>query len=374
MTAVTLAALGGMLVTAALAIIAVNARAEAQRQRAEAEGLVEFMLTDLRDRLRGVGRLDVLTAVNRRALQYYGGRSDLDASSDESLARRARIFHAMGEDRLDRHDMVGALAAYREAGRTTGEQLSRAPMDAGRLLDHSRSVGGIGRVYEQQEDWEQARRHYRILAALADRLIDTDPRNPDHLAKAAAAAVDLGNVDLRGTRQFAAAQRSYRRAVMHLDRADAARPNDHHLLLSKANALGWLADSYYYQDLWTASLAARSQQYSIVARLHEEEPDNRLFSFFLAAAERGLAYSELKTGREHQALVHLAAARRRIDALTELDPRNAKWRALQAKLRADQIGAQAEPRRNSPIHEPGMQQERERRNEQRGGTWPARGR
>ena len=48
-TAVTAAALAAMLVMAVLTGLALSQRREAERQRAEAEGLVEFMLTDLRD-------------------------------------------------------------------------------------------------------------------------------------------------------------------------------------------------------------------------------------------------------------------------------------------------------------------------------------
>ncbi|MCC6924607.1 hypothetical protein [Novosphingobium sp.] len=61
---ITAGALLLSLILAALLVFALRARAEAERQRAEAEGLVEFMLTDLRDKLKGVGRLDVMDAVN----------------------------------------------------------------------------------------------------------------------------------------------------------------------------------------------------------------------------------------------------------------------------------------------------------------------
>src|SRR5688572_538119 len=71
-TAVTAFAVVAMIVMGALALVAISARREAERQRAEAEGLVEFMLTDLRERLRAVGSLDAMGAVNDRALAYYG--------------------------------------------------------------------------------------------------------------------------------------------------------------------------------------------------------------------------------------------------------------------------------------------------------------
>lgn len=80
--AVTGAAVAGAVAMSGLTTYALVARAEAQRQRAEAEALVEFMLTDLRDRLKGVGRLDVLTAVNERTLAYYRDQPLEDLPAD----------------------------------------------------------------------------------------------------------------------------------------------------------------------------------------------------------------------------------------------------------------------------------------------------
>ncbi|MBV9884277.1 MAG: hypothetical protein JO276_14805 [Sphingomonadaceae bacterium] len=58
-TAVTAAAVIAMLVMAVLAVVALDARQDAERERAKverqrvaAEGLIDFMLTDLRERLR----------------------------------------------------------------------------------------------------------------------------------------------------------------------------------------------------------------------------------------------------------------------------------------------------------------------------------
>ena len=62
-----LAALAATLGT--LAVFALQARDDARLQRAQAEGLVEFMLGDLRRKLEPVGRLDVLDSVGLRALR-----------------------------------------------------------------------------------------------------------------------------------------------------------------------------------------------------------------------------------------------------------------------------------------------------------------
>src|SRR3546814_10837934 len=96
-----------------LAWAAAQARDEAERQRAEADGLIEFMLTDLRDKLEPVGRLDALDVVGQRALDYYAAPklSSLDA---DSLGRRSRALHLVGEIRNIRGDSVAGLAAFEQ--------------------------------------------------------------------------------------------------------------------------------------------------------------------------------------------------------------------------------------------------------------------
>ena len=80
--AVTGGALAALLAMTGMTIFAIQSRNEAQHQQAEAEGLVEYMLTDLRSELKGVGRLDVMTKVNERAMDYYESGPDFRACTE----------------------------------------------------------------------------------------------------------------------------------------------------------------------------------------------------------------------------------------------------------------------------------------------------
>jgi tetratricopeptide (TPR) repeat protein len=331
-TAVTAGALVAVLIMAALTVVALGARREADRQRAEAEGLIEFMLTDLRDRLKAVGRLDALTAVNRRALAYYGGRTDLAKLSDESIGRRARILHAIGDDNIARHDLGAALIAYREAYEATAEQLARSSDDPRRIFEHAKSEVGIGRVFELRDDWPGAQHHYAAFAAASDRLVRIEPNNSDYLMRAASAAMDLGTVRLSGTRDYPAAQASYARAIELLQRAERIRPRDHHVLLTQANAYGWLADSFFVRRMWQDSLAARVRQNAVAERLHRMDPTNADIAFRLAAAQRGLAHSYAKLGAEEGARRALFQSYTTSVRLTRQDADNAEWQTLRQLL------------------------------------------
>ena len=333
-TYVTATAIAAMLAMALLTAFAVNARAEAQRQRAQAEGLVEFMLTDLRDTLKGVGRLDVLAAVNERALARYVDQ-DLRSLPPDSLLRRARIFHAVGEDFLAAGRMRPALHALEEARRATAEQLARGPDDPGRLFAHAKSEYWVGRVHEIQRDWKVAQRQYSRFAQAMESLIALEPRNPDYMLEVAASAVDLGTIQLNGLSDTAGARKSYEKAVLWYERAARLRPSDQETLRRQANAYAWLADSYFMDRDWKGSLAARRKQYAIVERLHLADPADAQNRFRFVAAQRGLARSLFSGGYRKEARQSLFRAYDTSRGLIRLDPANGEWLLLNASLECD---------------------------------------
>ncbi|MFN7176844.1 MAG: toll/interleukin-1 receptor domain-containing protein, partial [Thermaurantiacus sp.] len=120
---------------AALALVAVNAQREAERQRDAAESLIEFMLTDLRGRLEPVGRLDVLDSVGERALAHYQAQSK-GARDPEMLGRRSRALILIGEVANLRGASEESLIAFREAAATTRALMDANPVDGDRIYDH----------------------------------------------------------------------------------------------------------------------------------------------------------------------------------------------------------------------------------------------
>ena len=105
---ITAASVAGMVVASGLAYTAIEARDEARDQRREAEGLIGFMLGDLRQKLEPVGRLDVLDAVGVRALEYFE-KQDKSDLSDEALAQQWKALTLMGETAFNRGELAGAL-------------------------------------------------------------------------------------------------------------------------------------------------------------------------------------------------------------------------------------------------------------------------
>jgi tetratricopeptide (TPR) repeat protein len=333
-TAVTAAALAAMLVMVVMTAMALSERREAQRQRAEAEGLVEFMLTDLRNRLKGVGRLDVMEAVNRRAIDRYR-QQDLRRFDTDALERRARLLQAMGEDDEKLAQLGRAMLELTEAHRTTKALLAREPDNPKYIYRHGESEYWIGRIHELRQDWPAAQRQYLLFTAAASRAAAAEPNNPDYMMAVAWSAIDLGNVQLNGAGDLHGAQHSYEKAIDWFHRATHTRPADEDTARALANAYGWLADSFFRQSLWRQSLESRSQQYKIVKALYQREPTNFEDGYRLALAERALALSLGKVGDAIGAWHHASEALRWSKILSEQDPRNAEWLLFRAFVGCD---------------------------------------
>ncbi|HYE43007.1 MAG TPA: TIR domain-containing protein [Caulobacteraceae bacterium] len=322
-TAVTAGAVAGMLAMGVLTILALDARAEAERQRAEAEGLVEFMMTDLRGRLEGVGRLDVLTAVNLRALGYYEGQN-LERLPPESLERRAAILHAMGEDDERRGDLDRALAQFREARRTTAALLEQAPDKADRIYGHAQSEYWVALIDWRRGRLDDAEAGLRRYADLAGRLLAIDPSNPDWRMEAGYAESNLGTLDLRDRGDGSAAELRFTRALAHFGVALKAKPGDPDIRRDIADGYAWLADSQRAQERFERAAASRMEERRILTALQAEDPKNAVFRRDLLGNALGLAQIDLDQGRAAVARARLAEAHVEARLIAAADPADEK--------------------------------------------------
>jgi tetratricopeptide (TPR) repeat protein len=327
-------AVAAMLVMALLTMLAISARAEADRQRAEAEGLIEFMLTDLRTKLKGVGSIEVQNAVNRRAISYYDSQGAPEGLPDDSVERRARILHAIGEDYEKWGDLDAAIDRFREAHAATAATLSRHPNDPAAIFAHGQSEYWIGRVHELRGEWPQAALRFNLYARAAKKLIGIDPRNPDYMLEMAWGASNRGVVQRDGTGDQAAAQRSFEAAIQWFEKAIRARSRTGDLR-DLANAYGDLADTYHVRKLWKQALHARLKAYEIIEPLHRREPNNVELAFRLAIAERAIAHESARTGDRALGTTYMLQAYRRTERLTARDTRNAEWLLFRARIECD---------------------------------------
>lgn len=338
---VTAAALAGMLVTTGLAVMSIQARDEAREQRREAEGLVGFMLGDLKDKLEPVGRLDALDAVGGRVLAYYEKQKTGDLT-DEALAQRSRALTLMGEIASQRGDLDGALRRYSEAMSTTGEMLKRSPDDPQRMYDHAQNVYWVGDIAQKRGQTARAEAMMREYRRLADGMIAADPKNETWQLERKYATTNLG-VILLEQRRFDEATTLFREALSTMDALAAGTPGNNEYQIARLESLSWLSSALEQSGRLDDALAQSERQLSLLQPLVSSPNADASYRRQAMVAHRVLGRLFSSRGDQAQGLDHYARAVRMGDELMQAEPANAEWAGYAAgpKLEFGELQLQA---------------------------------
>ena len=329
--AVTAGAVLLSLVLAAMLVVALRARAEAEHQRVEAEGMVEFMLTDLRDKLKGVGRLDIMDAVNERAMAYYGGQRSLVHLSPDSLDRRARVIEAMGEDDENRGGIDAAFAKYSELHRTTQALWARDKANPDRLFAMAASENRLALTETTRGHIGPAFERFRSAAQMLEQL-PAKPAKPQWQALRSLVAGNLCAITLkvRGNAQ---------QAVDNCDRAitlaqDQLRVDPQHNAARYDLAFHylWLGEAWQAAAQPTKARAARDRGLAMSAALIARDPKNMLWREQHMEVCFSLARKAWTQGDAGSARALTKLAQQDSELLAPHDPANRYWANYQTRI------------------------------------------
>ncbi|MHA6334012.1 toll/interleukin-1 receptor domain-containing protein [Qipengyuania sp. CAU 1752] len=329
------ASLALAIVMSGLALVAVQARNEADRQRAEADGLVEFMLTDLREKLEPVGRLDALDVVGQRALAYYAGQKPGNLDAD-SLGRRSRALHLVGEIRNIRGDSAAGLEAFRQAAATTAELLERDPDNPQRVYDHAQSEFWVGYVAYERGDTKEAERRFIEYKKLADRLVALEPGKAEWQTELFYAETNLG-VMLYTEGRFADAEPAFAKGLEMVQSIAAKEKYDASRQLELGIAQNWLGMVRFQLGNFRGSRLLHQREIGVYAKLLKKEPTNTAAKYRLAVAWQHMGNLELTAGRVEGAFEAIDISMELMKELRSIEPADTEWQetelgALQAQI------------------------------------------
>lgn len=314
----------------ALAFAAMIERNDAVTQRGRAEGLIEFMIGDLRKTLEPEGRLDALDAIGGRALDYYAGQplGQLDA---DSLGRRARVLHLLGVIRKQRGDLGAALSFFREAAASTGELLARYPDDPARIYDHAQSVDYLGEVALDRDDRKTALAEFDQYRRLAERLASLQPANQKWLGEVEEANSNVGMLLLKDGHPDAAMDR-FNRASDIAQRLVRESPGRRDRLWDLSQIDAWLADTEAARGHVDAALAHRQAESRIYTGLIAASPSDTQAVVALASCRAEIAKISIAQGRLAQGIALVRQSSADIDQLVASAPDNVDYKSNAAQI------------------------------------------
>lgn len=322
---ITGAALSAMVAMGVMTTLAISARNEAARQRASAEGLVEYMITDLGNRLDGVGRLDVMEDVNARALGYYDAQA-ADALESESINRRARILHAVGEIDVKRGDLAKAAQRLNAAHELTSRLTNADPANAEHRFAHAQSAYWLGRIAIQQDRFKTARSYWMSYLREAGALAKLEPGKPRSFAELGYAHGNLCELEFDQNSDAAKAEPDCARSLSLMKLAARGDPQNPKTTLALANRQGWMADIFEAQGKLNEAAVQRRAEAKTVDELIARDPLNVEFIERANLPAVGLISLYLDLGKVGSAEAVLNPAIARIEeALRRADDNPGLW-------------------------------------------------
>lgn len=330
MTAITALALVVMAVTTLLAVAALFARhtaevarIDAERRQKQAEDLVGFMLGDLNDKLFQVERIDIMQAVDDKAMAYFASLPTKDVTP-QALAQRAKALEKIGTVRQNQGRLPDALASFQAAAELNAMLARAAPANAARQLQYARNLAFIGQTYWYQGRLDAAE---PVFDAAQTVLLGAEKHAAHDLALQFELEMidnDLGHV-LEARGQFDEAQRPYRSALALSEKLVAADPDkaDWALELGGAhNNLGKLA--LLQGDLATA-LAQYGADDAIESALLRRDPKNNSQRDAVLTVRAILGRTLALAGADEMGMQHLQQSVAMATELVKLDPRDSSF-------------------------------------------------
>ncbi|HKS22516.1 MAG TPA: serine/threonine-protein kinase [Thermoanaerobaculia bacterium] len=300
-----------------------KAEAEALRSRADADGLIGFMLGDLRTKLEPVGRLDIMNDVAARSLAYMSSLQT-DSMQPKEIARNSKALNQLGEVRMAQGNLTSAAAVFNKSLSLAKLAAQRGGNDPELELGVATAHFWVGNALRLQGDLPgalvQMREYRRIAEALAKRF----PGNDDYQVERAYGHSNVGTIlDAQG--ELTGALDEYR-LTLQVESArlagsvtDPKRKDD---LAQTLNKTGWVLQRL---GRLAEARAHYDQEFAIYSGLAATDTKNARWKDRTANSHAYLASVLQAVGELDAALQHADAGAALYSELVARDPTNTDW-------------------------------------------------
>jgi tetratricopeptide (TPR) repeat protein/tRNA A-37 threonylcarbamoyl transferase component Bud32 len=313
--------------------LAVSRENEAQARRVAAEKLVTFMVTDLRDRLMPIGRLDALQGAASSVLDYYKSLGDWQSDDRASLERQQNALTILGQVQLLRGDATAALQLAEQSLAISSLLHQREPDNLTATTDLAISDQALGDAEVALGSIDKGVAAYTAGLDAAMAALATHPDAAQLRVEAGMLRSLLGDAEARrGNLDLARSHYLAAIGVLSPSGAAATDRDQRRQVGVDHTRLGNIARRQQRLD---DALAEYQTSLATKQALLAEAPDD-------TAAMRDLEVANSKVGLVELQLHHADLGRAKLDTalglakhLVDVDPTNREWLADLASTNSD---------------------------------------
>ncbi|RKY20610.1 MAG: hypothetical protein DRQ55_07080 [Planctomycetota bacterium] len=296
----------------------------ANQRRGQAEQLLRFLADDLRDKLRAVGRLDILDDVDAKAMEYYAAVPETELSPGE-LNLRAQGLYQIGEVRIEQGDLAAAMDAFRRSLALSAQLVRQAPDDAQARVRLGYAYYWIGDGSFQQGDLAAALSAFESSRDVAQELVELEPDNPEWRLELASEESNIARVyQAQGDREAATDMLRQRlRTVTDIAASDPGRA-DWQVELASSHLI--LGDALEQAGEFEGALAQYRADADIMTMVVASDPRNVQWLDRLSTSHSYLGTVLRRMGDTRASTEQFAAQQEIADVLAGVDAASSRFR------------------------------------------------
>lgn len=301
-----------------------QAEQQAQQRRQQAEDLLSYMLGEFADKLRPIGRLELLDSVASKSL---GLLAEDSSSSTQARLQRAKALTVIGEVQISQGETERAQQALTLANRL----LEADPLDQVVRPSWLKAKGvaafWLGHLHYSQRNVDEAKLHWTRYAAAAKSWRDLVPDDLEAITESSYAENSLGTASLE-VGDLREASRRFKNSI-ELKKLAIAAPSGtqaQSLRMELADSLSWLGSTLLAEGHAVEAAEVFGDGEALIEEVRSASPGDGVWAYREALMRRWRAAALLAKGDRQQASEEVKRALDLQKGLLKIDATNAKWR------------------------------------------------
>ncbi|MGH1374378.1 MAG: winged helix-turn-helix domain-containing protein [Cellvibrionaceae bacterium] len=336
-SAIAVALVGLTLISLFMAQQGKRSQELAQQKRIEAESLLGFMVGEFAQKLRTVGRMDLLDGISNKALEYFVGSDSNNAGLNfTARLQHAQTMEAIGEVALSRSKKEEAQEALGLAQTMFKKLLQEHPDNFDLLTQLGANAFWLSTIPFGQSDYQRAEFYVKQYLHYSQSMYRLQPDNLTAIQELSYANNTLGSLAHRRN-DFTTAQDYFLKSLILKRRALEALPDNVLALSDLASTYSWLASTALSMGDAQASIEYLDLEQSTFDRLSSFNHQNAQADF-----EQALSFYRqallLKYQQHYEtAQGKIAKSEQILRSLVQSDPENTQWQITAHRVRLLQL-------------------------------------
>jgi DNA-binding winged helix-turn-helix (wHTH) protein/tetratricopeptide (TPR) repeat protein/energy-coupling factor transporter ATP-binding protein EcfA2 len=292
---VLVVALGVSLIGLIILAFSINTKSQQiSETKNNAERLISFILFDLKDKLRPLGRTDLLDMVGTKTLEYFE-EIGTDNLPRNSLLHWIEALHLIGDVNFNKGDYKLARENFSLSNEIVTKALEENENDTVLLEKHLLSNFWLGQIDYKNYDYQQANIYFGKYLELAQNLLKRQPDSQKWLLEVSYALNNLGSLSV-DTHQLELAHRYFTDSIAIKEKLLQLHPNNEVFIADLADSISWLGKVNQYKGDLLGELDKNLESFEMSKELVIINPNNAKWRKRLSISSHRVALSYYNIG------------------------------------------------------------------------------